>query len=129
MNKADSSRMQLIKESGCIATLLAAGKSQAPDVHHLLSCGRRKGHQFTIGLSPWHHRGVQLDGFSRQEMMGIYGPSYAHSRRGFQAFFGRDDLLLKIQNVILQHYDESPWHDYCVPTLVKREAQQLWSER
>lgn len=120
--------MQSIKESGCICCLLATGKTQAPDVHHLTSGGRRIGHQATIGLCPWHHRG-HTQGQSKQFMMGLLGPSYAHGRRGFQEYFGRDDLLLKFQNAVLNEYIENPWFDYCVPALVKRQAQHLWAER
>lgn len=128
MNKSDSSRMQAIKDSGCICCLLVAGKTQAPDVHHLTSGSRRRGHTATIGLCPYHHRG-HLNGTPKQVMSGLVGPSYAWGRRGFQAFFGTDELLLKIQNVILKHYDESPWSDYQVPGLVQREAQLIWSAR
>jgi hypothetical protein len=129
MNKADTQRMQAIKDSGCIATLLATGQSQPPDVHHLTAGSRRRGHQATIGLSPYHHRGLIPEGHTKQSISGIMGPSYAWGRRGFQAFFGSDELLLKIQNKILEHFNESPWSDYEVPGLVKREAQHLWSER
>ncbi len=128
MNKADSTRMQAIKESGCICCLLITGKTQAPDVHHLTSGSRRRGHQATIGLCPYHHRG-HLNGVSKQVILGLVGPSYAWGRRGFQEFFGSDDLLLKIQNVILKRFDEKPWFDYVIPGLVKREAQHLWAER
>jgi len=129
MNKADKARMQAIKDSGCIATLLATGQSQAPDVHHLTSGGRRNGHQHTIGLSPYHHRGLIPDGHTKQSMSGLMGPSYAWGRKGFAEFFGGDELLLQIQNRILTRFNENPWNDYQIPTLVRREAQHLWAER
>jgi hypothetical protein len=81
-----------------------------------------------VGLCPWHHRGHTQDQ-TKQYLSGLVGPSYAHGRRGFQAFFGTDDLLLKIQNVILQHYDESPWFDYQPDRNIIRKAQHIWSER
>jgi len=128
MNKADSTRMQSIKDSGCICCLLVTGKTQAPDVHHLTSGSRRKGHQATIGLCGYHHRGL-LDNQSKQFVSGLLGPSYAWGRRGFQEYFGRDELLLKIQNVVLNHFIENPWFDYEIPYCVKREAQHLWAAR
>ena len=129
MNAQDRNRMQAIKDSGCILCLLAHGKTQAPDVHHLTAGSRRRGHQATIGACPYHHRGLIPDGHTKQSMSGLLGPSYAWGRRGFQEFFGSDDLLLKIQNVVLKRFDEKPWFDYVIPGLVKREAQHIWSER
>ena len=120
--------MQAIKESGCILCLIVCGKTQAPDVHHLTSAGRRKGHQHTIGACPYHHRG-HLNGQSKQQMSGLLGPSHAWGSKGFHEFFGSDELLLQIQNRILTRFNENPWFDYQVPTLVRREAQHLWTER
>ncbi len=129
MNKSDLDRMAAIKASGCILCLLAAGKTKAPDVHHLTSGSRRRGHQYTLGWCPYHHRGLIPDEHTKQSMSGLVGPSYAWGRRGFAEFFGSDDLLLKIQNLILKHFNGDPWIDYQVPYEVRREAQELWSER
>jgi len=125
---AEKARMQAIKESGCILCLIVCGKTQAPDVHHLTSAGRRRGHQFTIGACAFHHRG-HLNGQSKQAMMTLLGPSHAWGSKGFAEFFGSDDSLLKIQNLILRHFSESPWTDYEVPYLVRREVMHLWAER
>lgn len=129
MNKTDLSRMAAIKASGCILCLLVTGKTCPCDVHHLTSGSRRRGHQYTFGACPWHHRGLVPEGHTRQSMSGLVGPSFALGRRGFQSFFGSDDLLLKIQNRILEHFNETPWSDYIVPYYVRREARELWSER
>ena len=129
MNKSDLSRMAAIKASGCILCLLVTGKTCPCDVHHLTSGSRRRGHQYTIGACPFHHRGLVPDNHTKQSMSGLVGPSYAWGRRGFQEFFGLDDLLLKIQNLVLEHFNESPWSDYIVPHDVRREARELWAER
>lgn len=126
MKKADSDRMAQIKESGCICTVLLHRKSVPPDVHHLTAGGRRLGHQATIGLSPWLHRGIQSGGMSTQEMMGMFGPSLAHGKREFERFWGSEAGLLDIQNVILGHFEKSPWIDYRIPYVVASEAQDLW---
>lgn len=121
--------MQAIKESGCIATMLATGRySQPPDIHHLTSGGRRQGHMSTIGLSPWHHRGLKTNGLSNQQMSGIYGPSFVHGRRGFEEFFGTDWGLLQIQNLVLKHWVRNPWHNYVPHRDVCREAHQMWTK-
>ncbi len=129
MNKADLSRLAAIKASGCILCLLVTGKTRPPDVHHLTSGSRRKGHQYTIGACEYHHRGLIPDGHNRQSASGLMGPSFVHGRRGFAEFFGSDDLLLKIQNLILKHFSVDPWIDYQVPHDVRREARELWSTR
>lgn len=119
-------RFELLKESGCIATLLATRRySQPADIHHLTSGGRRRGDDFTISLSPWHHRGLKPAGVSTQAMIGKFGPSFAHGRREFASFFGSDDRLLKIQNVVLQMYEKSPWFDYCPPYEVYRAIREI----
>ena len=127
--KADKDRMQAIKESGCLLCLLAHGKTQAPDVHHLTSGSRRKGHQATIGACPYHHRGLIPEGHTKQSISGLLGPSYSWGRRGFEEFFGSDELLLAIQNLILSHFMENPWYSYAVPTTVRREALHLWTQK
>ena len=129
VNKADLSRMAAIKASGCILCLLVTGKTRPPDVHHLTSGSRRRGQQYTIGCCPFHHRGLVPDNHTKQSMSGLVGPSYAWGRRGFHEFFGSDDLLLKIQNLVLEHFNESPWFDYQIPELVKVKARELWGER
>jgi len=129
MNKADLDRMAAIKASGCILCLLVTGKTCPPDVYHLTTGGRRRGHQTTIGACPYHHRGLIPEGHTKQFISGLLGYSYAWGRKGFQECFGSDDLLLKIQNLVLKHFNESPWNDYEIPDLVKYEAQHMWSER
>ena len=105
-------RFDLLKESGCIATMLATGRySQPGDIHHLTSGGRRRGDEYTICLSPWSHRGLTENG-SKQHYMGLYGPSFAHGRRGFAEFFGSDDYLLAVQNRVLEMYQQTPWFNY-----------------
>ncbi len=73
------------------------------EVHHLTECGRRLGHDFTIALCQWHHRGDPPVGMSKTEATGLYGPSYADGRRPFAEVFGSDDELLAIQNQLLEN--------------------------
>lgn len=130
MKQADKARMQAIKDSGCILTLLATNQySQAPDVHHLTDCGRRRGHQATIGASPYHHRGLIPDGYSKQTISGLLGPSYAWGKRGFHEFFGPDDLLLEIQDLVLGEFKAYPWPDYQIPEPVRHATKLLWTSK
>lgn len=72
------------------------------EVHHLTSCGMRLGHEFTIALCQWHHRGEPPMGHSKSEATKIYGPSYADGRKPFMAVYGTDSELLEEQNRILE---------------------------
>ncbi len=106
-------RFDMMKESGCIATMIATNRySQPPDIHHLTAAGRRRGDDYTIALSPWHHRGVKPAHLTTQRCSGLYGPSFAHGRKEFARFFGSDDYLLKVQNLILEMYEQTPWFNY-----------------
>ena len=119
--------MGLIKESGCVACMLATRGTQAPDVHHITSGGRRKGDDYTIGLCPYHHRGYIMEGQSKQSMMGVFGPSLAFGKRTFNEFFGSEQILWLVQNAVLAQFQKSPWYDYAVPYEVRRMASTLWT--
>jgi hypothetical protein len=97
--------MTRIREKGCIASRLD-GRGFVPcEIHHLTVGGRhgqlRRGHMATIGLSPWHHRGVCRPGWSIEDMTAAYGPSYAHQPTAFRDHYGDDERLLQYQDEIL----------------------------
>lgn len=71
------------------------------EIHHLLSGNRRIGHLATVGLCPWHHRGIALEGHTAQSMGIEYGPSLAHGSKPFRARFGSDADLLAYQDAML----------------------------
>lgn len=124
----DKARFDAIQQTGCICTLLLHSYGQPCDIHHLTAGGRRLGHQYTIGLSPWNHRGVTADGLTERQMTIIYGPSLAHGRRPFEAFFGPQSLLLEIQNVVLEQHSVHNWHNFYPPHEVRRNALTLWTD-
>ena len=98
--KAESLRMDLIVQAGCIAHW-QLGKVCACEVHHLTVGGKhgapRLGHAFTVGLCSWHHRGVGP--LPARVMEAEIGPSYARNPRAFRQQFGDDSALLRIQRV------------------------------
>lgn len=70
------------------------------DIHHLNANGhagqKRRGDEFTIGLCPWHHRGIL------PPMIPV-GPSLAKEPRRFREFFGSDaELLMEENRLILE---------------------------
>lgn len=102
--KAQQERFYLIQEIGCIACLMRSMK-RAAEVHHLTVGGRhgqkRRGHDFTIGLCSWHHRGVNAYG-NQNLGESTYGPSYALRPRLFREVFGNDDFLLGYQDELIE---------------------------
>ena len=93
--------------SGClVANILDLGWIPA-EIHHLTSGGKhgqkRLGHDHTIGLNRWSHRGEPLTeyGWTAEDCERILGPSYALSPSAFRERFGSDDELLALQNAIL----------------------------
>ena len=104
MTKADKARFLAFQEIGCVACAQDYRFALA-DAHHLLSGGRRKGHQYTIPLCPWHHRGVPPEGFAIGGAELILGPSLALSPKRFRDEYGDDDLLLTFTNERIAAYE------------------------
>jgi len=103
--KSEAKRMDTIKDaSECVCCKKRKLLSSYVEIHHLLSGNKRMGHMFTVGLCPWHHRGVPMYGYTRRQMQEIYGDSLAHGSKIFRAQFGSDMDLLEMQNEVL---DES----------------------
>jgi len=112
---AQQQRMDAITDIGCIvAHSLGLGWMLA-EVHHLTVGGKhgqkRRGHDFTIGLNPWSHRGDPFGGMSPDTCEKLFGPSYAKQPRRFRQEIGSDDYLLDLQNTLLEQHrkEASPW--------------------
>ncbi len=100
--KAQERRFIEIKlDGGCVCCQMRNLGYIQPEIHHLLSGGRRRGHYFTIGLCSWHHRGVTPTGYTNTWMRQDHGPSLAHGSKPFHEAFGSDDALLAYQNAQL----------------------------
>ncbi|OEZ02298.1 MULTISPECIES: Ref family recombination enhancement nuclease [Stenotrophomonas] len=111
-------RMDAITDIGCIVarTLgISFGETPVPaEVHHLTVGGRhgqrRRGHDFTIGLNPWSHRGEPFGGMSVARCEELFGPSYAKQPRRFRQEIGNDDYLLDLQNTLIElHLEKTSW--------------------
>lgn len=99
--KADLARFRKLQKIGCLACRQRGLLSQS-DVHHLLTGGRRRGHQFTVPLCPWHHKGEPPDRWTAAESRRFYGPSLAKESRQFRAEFGDDETLLATVDRLLE---------------------------
>lgn len=113
-SKAQQARLDAIKDIGCIACLALGFGHMACQEHHLLVGGKhgqpRRGHDFTIGLCPWHHVGEPMAGLSHSACADRYGPSYAREPRRFRQEIGTDEYLLDLQNTLIdKHLEKTSW--------------------
>ena len=91
--KAESRRMEIIKsEIGCIASWIDGLPYTPCEIHHLMDTGRRRGHAFTIGLTPDQHQGNN----------GIH-----KAKRSFREKYGTDDELLKMTNDLIAIFENN----------------------
>lgn len=126
MKTADKIRFNIIRRIGCVCCILKY-KARETDIHHIVSGHKRHGNSQTLGLCPWHHRGVKANGYDRQEMMGLLGVSLAQSKREFHHEFGLESGLLKVQDFLIKEFESSPWLDYHTPVDVRRRSIELWT--
>ena len=107
----DQLRFEAMRKIGCIACLKnqEVGRASATlvlrrlEIHHLLSGGRRIGHEATICLCHFHHQAKFLPyveyGYRAQAQ--AFGPSLEREPRRFHEVYGADQELLALQNQLL----------------------------
>ena len=91
-----------VREIGCIPCRIAGYEGVPCEKHHLLTTGRhgngkRRGEQYTVGLCPYHHRGVGNP---------ADGPSLAREPRAFREHWP-DEWLLERQEILLREWRSS----------------------
>lgn len=101
--KAHVARFEAIKSIGCVACrkrglAMFCGPTEC---HHLLSVGKRRGHDATIPLGSWHHRSVTWRTLTAKQMTEQFGPSLSRGSKLFHAEFGTDDELLDETNRLI----------------------------
>jgi hypothetical protein len=95
-SKSDLRRSRHLVDYGCCACK-QLGFYSVPEIHHVLSGGRRQSNSHTIPLCPWHHRGI----IPAETFLDI-GPSLANGSKPFHARFGsEEDMLKEIDHEIL----------------------------
>src|ERR1700722_16827875 len=98
---AEKQRLDKLSRSGCVVCRMQHGAFTEGEIQHLTAGGRRLGHDRSICLCPWHHRGVCAGSITTPEMTRIYGPSFANSRADFEAAFGTEEHLLEETDIWL----------------------------
>lgn len=99
--KADRERFDALLRIGCLACLQRVQQYCIPEIHHLLSGNRRRGHQYTIPLCSYHHRRVPIGPMGLHEHRNLLGPSLAEEPRAFRQEFGDDETLLATANELI----------------------------
>lgn len=90
---SDNVRMTALGQIGCIACMIDGNDGNPCEIHHVTDCGRRIGHQATIGLCAFHHRGAPPE---------IPYPSLELSKRAFVERYGSEDELLWIADRLVR---------------------------
>lgn len=98
--REEAARFDAIKEAGCVVAHIRGLGWTPCEIHHLTIGGKhgakRRGHEFSVGLNSWSHRGVTFNGLTGLECLELFGPSYALEPRAFREQYP-DDLLLEHQ--------------------------------
>ena len=103
--KAQRRRFASLQTRGCVACALDGRLREPPDIHHLVEGGRRLGHDYTIPLCPWHHRGLPPGGLSIHDARDILGPSLALAKRAFVERYGDERHLLTVANLMIDRME------------------------
>lgn len=100
MNPDDENRLKRIHGMRCICCVKERIEQPSrTEAHHLVDKGYRKhsgGHQATIPLCGWHHRGVCKG--SPDKMLFSHGPSLELHKRQFIETYGTERELLEAAN-------------------------------
>jgi len=110
VNQEDKERrFQRIYQIGCICSRKRGWRAEA-DIHHLNldehAGQKRLGDEYTIGLSPWFHRGIPVNGMNAAQCTKLLGPSMKLEPVRFREVFGTDEELLAEQNRLIDEWDE-----------------------
>ena len=103
---AEAAWLRTVKHAGCVCCA-ARGYSREEggplaEAHHLLSGGIRRGHQHTVGLCAWHHRGrLIVTGWTHATHRRLLGPSLAEGSVPFHKAFGDDDALMAATHALI----------------------------
>lgn len=106
MNKADEARLDAIHAMPCICCVISGCNPQCgkTEAHHITDKGYRRlsgGHQSSLPLGPWHHRGITPSGHTVDSATLSFGPSLFHTSKLFKKIYGTErELLAKVNSTM-----------------------------
>ena len=114
--KEDKERIEISKlYISCLPCILVGLLNSHADYQHVVEAQRRLGHKCGYSSCLWHHRG-EKDGpwreLTTQAMIGMFGPSLAHGKKPFRAFFGSELLLVRAQDFAIKLYKRYQWNEF-----------------
>ena len=100
MTAAQSDRADRLKAMGCLCCWLEGCGYVPAELHHITVGDRhgqlRLGHDETVPLCIWHHRGRKFDGRTEEYCRRAFGPSLALQPERFRKRYGSaESLVLK----------------------------------
>ena len=107
---AQAIRFAELHDIGCIACRLRGVGWVPPEMDHrnvgdLAGMPRTEGgHDDTLPLCCWHHRGISHQGYGKAESLKIFGPSKQLHKKLFIETFGTIDELYQQLNAMLDRY-------------------------
>jgi hypothetical protein len=127
VSREDKWKMKLIKEQAwCIPCILNETPNRPhTEIHHTISGGRRTGDFY--GNCIWHHRGIQQNGLSRQEMKALLGSSLALGSKEYAREWSQEPDLVRLQDYLLELWVEmGGWEQYNLPAEIGRKVRKRW---
>ena len=115
-NKEENERIEISKlYISCLPCILISLLNSHADYQHVVEAQRRLGHKCGYSSCLWHHRGEKgglWEGLTTQAMIGMLGPSLAHGKKPFRAFFGSELVLVKTQDFAIKLYKRYQWNEF-----------------
>jgi hypothetical protein len=103
--KSQAVRLDSLSRMPCVCCVAEGLQQPWPtEVDHLVDKGTREhsgGHDATIPLCAWHHRGLCLNGFTADLMKAHWGPSFALQGRTAASWYGTKRELLGRVNAVI----------------------------
>lgn len=95
ISQTDRERFYMLKVYGCMACRKRGLSVGTVEIHHIVE-GYRLGHDHTIPLCIWHHRGERENlNITMSKMKAVFGPSMAREKKLFVREFGSERELLE----------------------------------
>ena len=125
--KVEQERIHFVKHfMGCLPCLLVKYPNSHCDYHHVVEGQRRVGEMWGYGMCLWHHKGIREGDWAvltRQEVVGILGPSHALSRKEFRAKFGTERSLVSVVDYAQKLFKKYAWNEFEMSGSI---ANRIW---